>query len=136
MSQKSLQDCFWPQTRKRPFPALAPEISDNDSEDPECRSQGQKVPKLSNGAKDELTLEITHIDSHRETISCYGPLGGLSPTLVPLASKDEPILSLRDNVRSSNSHSNPSSSPLTQTQPTSVNSEYESLLPFVRPILV
>lgn len=133
MSQESLQDCLWPQTRKRPSPALAPVISDDDSEDLECRPQAHKFPKLSNGAEDEPTLELAQSCSHGENISCYGALGGHSPRLVPLASKDEFTLSLGDNSRSSNSHSDSSSSPRTQTQPIS---EYENLVPLIYPILV
>ena len=129
MGQESLEDCLWPQTRKRPSPALAPEISNDDSEDLECRPRANKFPKLSNGAEDELTLELTHSCIHRENISYYSPLGGLSPGLVPLAGKDEVILSLGDNARPSNSHSISSSSPRAETQPTSVTSEYENLLP-------
>ncbi len=82
MSQESLQDRLWPQHRKRPSPALAPEISDLDSEG---RPQGRKVPKLSDGAEDEPTLELSHNYGRGENISCFGmvgqiPISGILPS--------------------------------------------------------
>ena len=121
---------------KRPSPALAPEISDDDLKNSDCRPHAHKIPKLSNGGEDELTQELTHSYIHGENVSCYSPLGGLSPGLVPLASTDELILSLGDNARPYNSHSTSSPSPRAETQPTSVTSEYENLLPWACPYLV
>ena len=79
MSQEYLQDRLWPQNRKRPSPAG---ISDEGSED---RSLGRKVPKLSDGAEDEPTLELTHNYGRGENISCFGMVGqilisGISPS--------------------------------------------------------
>ena len=124
MGQDFLEDCLWPQTRKRSSPALASEISDDALEYLECRPQAHKIPKLSNGAEDELTLDLTHSYIRGGNVSCYSPSGGLSPGLVPLASTDELILSAGDNARLYNSYSTSSSSPHAKTQPTSKTSEY------------
>ena len=129
MGQEFLEDCLWPQTRKRPSPALAPEISDDALEYLECRPQTHKIPKRSHGAEDELTLDLTHSYIHGENVSFYSPLGGLSPGLVPLASTDDLFLSSEDNARPYDSRSASSSSPHAETQPTSVASECANLLP-------
>ena len=129
MGQEFLEDCLWPQTRKRPSPALAPEISDDALEYLECRPQVHKTPKLSNGAEDELTLDLTHSYIRGGNVPCYSPSSGLSPGFVPLASTDELILSAGDNARLYNSYSTSSSTPYAETQSTSVTSEYANLLP-------
>ncbi len=72
MSQECLQDRLWSQHQKRPSPAPALGISDDDSED---RPQGRKIPKLSDGAEDEPTLELTHNFGRSENISCFGMVG-------------------------------------------------------------
>ena len=129
MGQESLEDCLWPQTRKRPSPALAPENRDDAFEYLEYWPQVHKIPKLSNGEEDELTLDLTQSYIHGENVSCQGPLGGASPELVPLASTDGLILCFGDNARPYNFHSTSSSSSHAETQPTSVTSEYANFLP-------
>ena len=129
MGQEHLEDCLWPQNRKRPSPALSPVTSDDALEYRDCGPQAHKIPKLSNGAEDDLSLDLTHSYLREENVSCYSPLGGVSPGLVPLASTEELILSSGDNARPYNFHSTTSSSPHAETQPTSVTSEYADLLP-------
>ena len=124
-----MEDCLSPQTRKRPTPALTPEISDDALEYLECRPQAHKIPKLSNGAEDELTLDLTRSYIRGEDVSCHSPSSGSSAGLVPLASTGELILSSGDNARPYNFHSTSSSSPHAETQPTSATSKYASLLP-------
>ena len=100
MSGDSLQDSHWPQSRKRPSPALASEISDYESEDPLCRLRAQKAPKLSEESEDEPMLDTTHCVSggHNENISCYGPLARPPSGLVPLACMEKHILNLGESL--------------------------------------
>ena len=105
MSGESLQYGQWSQSRKRPSPALAPEISDNESEDLLCQPRGPKTPKLSKGSEDEPTLDPTH-----RSLGCRN------------------IQDLGGNAESSSYYSNSSLSPRNQTQPISEASEYDTLL--------
>ena len=122
---------MWPQSRKRPSPALAPEIGDDDLENLEYRPQPNKLTKLSSGAKDEATLEITHRYGHGETVSHHDHSIGLSSGFVQLASKDEPILYLEDNAKPPYHYFDSISSPRDGTQQIPETSEYEILLPLL-----
>lgn len=60
MNREFVQDSLQLQSRKRPSPALAPNINDNDLLELEalvCRPQASKVPKLSNGLQSEPALK-------------------------------------------------------------------------------
>ena len=112
MSGESLQDCLLPLSRKRPYPALGPEVSNEDSEDLLCRPYAQKVPKLSNRSEDEPTLESTHRSLDRRNVAhCEA----------------EAILDFGDNARSSKRD---------QTQAISETSEYETLLQSIDSTLI
>ena len=74
MSREFSQDYLCSPSRKRPSPALAPEISDDESEDSLRRPRAQKTRKLSNGSEDEPMLEPT-LDtyaSNPDYSACFG----------------------------------------------------------------
>lgn len=74
MSRELSQDYLCSQSRKRPSPALAPEISDDESEDLSRRPRAQKTRKLSNGSEDEPMLEPTSdtYASAPDSSACFG----------------------------------------------------------------
>ena len=115
MGEESLQDCLWSQSRKRPSPALGPEISDDNSEGLLCRPYPPKVPKLSNGLEDEPTLESNH----------HSLIGRIMAYC-----KGKVVLDLGDNAKSSNYHSSssPGPWPRDRTQAVPETSEHETLL--------
>ena len=74
MSREFPQDYLCTQSRKRPSPALAPEISDDESEDLLRRPRAQKTRKLSDGSEDEPMLEPTAdtYASAPDSSACFG----------------------------------------------------------------
>lgn len=116
MSEESLRDCLWPQSRKRPSPALGPEVSDDNAEGLLCRPYPQKTPKLSNDLEDEPTPESNHgsLFDRDTAYHCGGKVA----------------INLGDNARTSNyrSSSSPRPWPTDRTQAVSETSEYETLL--------
>lgn len=74
MSREFSQGYLSSQSRKRPSPALAPEISDDESVDLLRRPRAQKTRKLSNGSEDEPMLDPT-LDtcaSDPDYSACFG----------------------------------------------------------------
>lgn len=123
MSGEPLQACSLAQSRKRPSPAppvLAPEFSDDIPGSLFHHPRSSKIPRLSNGSENELTLVSTHPSrhvAHSVSSSDTGNDSGYG------GNKAEFATTPNDNARSSHYHANSIPNPWDQTQPTSETSK-------------